>query len=589
MAIYYRLKEIPQPEGSHINHSDGRVYIYLYDKENARDSKRMTIGKATSETMMSPNENFKFKFPNLWEEYYGTNEIKSHFLQSGMYGLTLGIGHHTNLYPLLQETYGPSDANTLMDYSMYSILYKSDVSMTYQESMKDKVIFSRKAQSDSYLSTFFKEDLTEKQCLEFKRKWMTQCIENGTTRAWISIDGTNENCEAKKCSLAEKGKAKSNKNVSIVGYMYAVNAEDGTPITYSVYNGNKVDSKAFKGLIKELEDYGIGVEGVLLDRGFADSKVIKIIEELGYPYVIMLKSSAYGHNYMLNKYSETIRWKVPYVVNKKGMFGIQEKTKIFKSSDLEANINLFYDGANGGERSIKLINKVVTIMDAIEDGESVRIPKELSKYFIENENNEISFNYDVWQQAIDIKGYSSIASSEDYTPKQINEIYHLRDASEKQYSIMKSQLGYNVTRVHYTNGVKNKFLACFIASIIRNEILKASIKLDLTTNVIIKDINRIILRLQPNGIYTAIHDESRKALDTLKNFDILDVDFDSIARDVTNRSSSKINSQLRLKPEHEVKRKGPGRPKGSTSRIKTEKSKSNRKPGRPKGSKNKKK
>lgn len=46
--------------------------------------------------------------------------------------------------------------------------------------------------------------------------------------------------------LAAKGKAKSRKNADIVSFIWAVNAEDGTPVTFFVNNGSTVDSKSVK-------------------------------------------------------------------------------------------------------------------------------------------------------------------------------------------------------------------------------------------------------------------------------------------------------------------------------------------------------
>ena len=51
--IYWELHEIPRPSGSYINHSDGRVFLMTEDGLGKK--KRKVIGRATSETMMHPN------------------------------------------------------------------------------------------------------------------------------------------------------------------------------------------------------------------------------------------------------------------------------------------------------------------------------------------------------------------------------------------------------------------------------------------------------------------------------------------------------------------------------------------------------
>ena len=56
--IYWELHEIPQPSDSYINHSDGRVFLMTEDGLGKK--KRKVIGRATSETMMHPNDLFRY-------------------------------------------------------------------------------------------------------------------------------------------------------------------------------------------------------------------------------------------------------------------------------------------------------------------------------------------------------------------------------------------------------------------------------------------------------------------------------------------------------------------------------------------------
>ena len=118
--IYWELHEIPRPSGSYINHSDGRVFLMTEDGLGKK--KRKVIGRATSETMMHPNDLFRYLYPALWSEYYGDRNLPEHELHAGMYALSLGIGCSTNLYPILQDVYGPLYSNAIMDYAIYSIM-----------------------------------------------------------------------------------------------------------------------------------------------------------------------------------------------------------------------------------------------------------------------------------------------------------------------------------------------------------------------------------------------------------------------------------------------------------------------------------
>lgn len=596
--IYWELKEIPLPEGAHINQNDGRVFIFMDDCRNVRDSKRKTIGRATSSTTMHPNDMFRYFYPNLWKEYYGDGKIREHIIHSGLYALLLGIGHRTSLYPLLIDSYGPLYANAIMDFAMYSIKEKSNIAQTYEDTMSNQVLFSKENHSDSWLSDFFGNKMTGEQNYRFRDAWIQNCKEQGILKVWISIDGSNNNCEAQKCILAEKGNAKSGKNVNVVSYLYAVSATDGCPVTYFVNNGGKVDSKALQKMMLYIEGHGIEIEGVILDRGFCTHDTFELLNQLNCPYIVMLKSDLYAHTNMLEEYGETIRVKVPYAVDGTGLFGISAKKKLFSGHQEEAYVSLFYDASNGTQRTIALIGKVMSatadIKEEIKKGKTPAVPEGLGKYIsveTKKEHSEVRCNYDRWQKDVDAKGFCSIASSQEIGAAETNRIYHLRDASETQYMIMKSQLGYDVTRVHDTEGVENKLAVCFIAGIIRAEILKACRKLKLSTNRMIREIDRLELLL-PNNIYTAVHDESTRQKELLAEFDIWPEDFNEIARDYNHRLTNPINSQIHAKPEHDKAggKKKRGRPVGSGNQKETIQMDAvpKRKPGRPKGSRNKK-
>ena len=586
--IYWELNEIKIPEQAHINKSDGRVFIFAKDSITVRTSSRIVIGRATSETTMHPNDLYRLMFPNEWERNYGKQQLFLHSLHVGFYAATLGIGYKTGLYPMLTDIFQGEKANTLMDYAMFSILESSNSTMHFYNRMIENVVFSRTLHKDSWMSEFFKEN-DEERNNQFLSRWIDQCQKTGITQAWICIDGSNNDCASKACDLAEKGNAKSKKNVNIVSYMYAVNAEDGTPITYDVYEGSRVDAKAVVKIIELLAGHGIKTKGIIVDRGFATYDVFNLLIEKKYTYVAMLKSNTAGHKTMVNKYANTIHWNVHYAISDNGLFGISEKAQVFSSHETQAFINLFFDGINGSQRSVCLISHIRSIKKAadenIKQGKEPCIPKKYQQYFTlktSQEGTKISYNYATWQLAVDEKGYSSIASSKDFGPEEVNKIYHLRDTSETQYAILKTQLGENVTRVRSTQSIRNKFLVGFIASLIRNEIMKAGKKFNLPTNQVIKDMEKIELMLQPSTKYISIHNAKGTTKSILTEWNIFPSDFDVIAADVNQRNHDTINSQIRLLPNTVQTKKTAGRP--VQQKRATEDTTLKRHRGRPKGS-----
>ena len=75
--IYRNNREIPIPPDGRVNRWEMKVSVYRQQDGRRR---RTVIGAATSETMMLPNDNFRIKYPDLWNEYYGADESARLFL-----------------------------------------------------------------------------------------------------------------------------------------------------------------------------------------------------------------------------------------------------------------------------------------------------------------------------------------------------------------------------------------------------------------------------------------------------------------------------------------------------------------------------
>lgn len=591
--IYWELPEIPRPSGSYINHSDGRVFLMSEDGRGKK--KRKVIGRAASETTMHPNDLFRYLYPALWSEHYGDRNLPEHELHIGMYALFLGIGYATRLYPILQEVYGPLYGNAIMDYAMYSIMDRTDSTHLFPERMAREVLFSKDTYSDSWYSELFRTHMSGEHNHRLRMEWLRACSERGITKAWISIDGSNNDCDVADSRLCEKGKAKSHTNSNIISFMWALDTRTGTPVTYFVNNGGMVDSKAFQKIAAFLSGAGIEIEGVILDRGFCTHDVFQTLRQCGYPYVVMLKSDTYGHVKMMERHAADIKWNVRRVAGD-GLFGIAREQQVFGNHPETAWVNLYYDGASGTGRSIALIKKIRAaarqVGDAIRNGEMPSVPKDVAPYMAVVDNGggwDIRYNYDAWQDALDAKGFCSIASSDNYGPEMVDRLYHLRDVSEKQYMVMKSQLGYGATRVHTDEGIEGKFALCFVASIIRSEICRACKSLGQDANQMLKEIDRVALVLMTDGLYASVNNLSARQRDLLEVFRIQPQHLKDFADNVNRRRQNPINSQTHRLPNEgdATERKKRGRPPRKKPDAEPPSPMAKRKPGRPKGSKNK--
>ncbi len=590
-GLYKNLREIPIPDWAKVNKATDMVYVILNTRNKRGDFNRRLIGKRANKHTMYANDNFRIYYPDEWNKYYeGKLESKSDFLHFGLYAAVLGILHKGGLYNALLESFGPLYTNALVDFSMYSILYKSDSALSFTSLMSDEVLFSEKAYSDSWYSELF-HSITGDKRKKFLNLWLEECKKESLDNVWICIDGSNNECSSETASLSVPGHSKTKDSGDIVSYMYAVNGNTGIPLTYDVYHGSVVDKSEFSSLVMTLKDNDIRVKGVILDRGFCTVNVINAVKEMECSYLIMAPDNTTAYITMIEKYADTIRWNVDYVLNSKGVFGIKDKVKLFSNSKEEGYAYLLFDGSNGSERALRLIQNIFDSHEMAEreiaNGSKISYPHGTKKYFIEKKDESgrviaVEYNRSAWQKDIESKGYATLISSDDMSAKDADKLYNVRDASEKTYSMIKSQLGFSVTRTHGDNAILNKMALLFVATIIRQEIVNTSKKLNIPTNVAIAELDKMNLLLTRSNDYEIRYSGSGKASLFLKEYGIDNSVIEAIVKDYNERDN---NFSLERKLPSPFVRKGPGRPK--KEKVETTE-KEPKKRGRPLGSKNKK-
>ncbi len=604
-AVDRNLTDMPVPNFAYTDRNDGRVFVRPVDPDGK--VRKKTIGYMTvstpGEERMIPNQYFREKYRDLFTQAYPDQKLPRHEMSVGIYALTLGITNQIGLYEDLREVYGPLYANSILDYSMFSLLYRSGVTQIFELVMDKEVLFCDKVHSDNWYSDFFSKKISEDNHHQFRIKWLQRLKKNGLSSVWIAIDGSNNDCEARSSFLAQHGFAKShNLNKTIVGYMYAVDARTGQPVTYFVYEGNVPDSRAFQKISLFLGTCGIRIEGVILDRGFAVEPVFKAIEEYSWKYVVMLPSDTYGHVQMMKSYSETIRWKSEYIIENDALFGIADTQKLFGQHERKSCICLYFDGAGGSLKSVRLIRKIQTelrrLQKALAEGLKCTIDKKLQRYLtIEGEGTErkIVVSYDNWDSDMAGNGYFSLAVSEGITPSEANRLYKMRDTSEIQYAILKSQEGCHTTRVHSTEGIYSKFAVAFISGLVRHEIETACKRLELDTNPMIQSMEQVVLLYTSENRYEAVRNLSSDVKSLFYQFGIKQDDLERVAAEFNSRNRTDSKNPVRTIPgrEHQVLqsnshkrgRKPKVEQKPENLQVENNEPKEKNKGGRPKGKK----
>jgi len=623
MAIY-RNVVVAVPDNAYV---DKDANVFVKDK-NEYDPlkqynlvKHTTIGRSIGNGKMYPNTTFRLRYPAIFEEASG-EKLPRQTKKIGFYTTVLSLAEKTGLYDALIQSYGIENANMIIDFSMYSIIHHSCVADQYPAAMEDQLLFSNSLWNPSRLSGFFNNDISEERTSAFRKIWAGKCRERGITEAWIAIDGSNNDCAAQKADIAELGKAKSRKNTSITGYMYAVDGRNGDPVTFSIYRGGRVDCKAVIEMIGWLSAYDIKVKGVIVDRGFATKEVLELLDQNGIGYVAMLKGDTKAHTDMLGRYAGRIRMRYEYMLGRyrEGVpageatefrmdsnvlygTGEAEKSQLFGKHDYEAYASLVYDGRNGGERQEtwfkKVSNEAQKIQRQLSEGKQAGVPQEYIGCISieESDGKKAAFvNVEKVQAMGERKGFFTLASSKALTAKEANEIYALRNSSEEQFSMVKSQLGYDATGAHYTEGIKAKLALAFISAIIRNELVKACRESGLSTNRMVNELNQICMHMNGKDEYFVCHTENQRQILLMKECGALPGDLDRIAEAENKRLSSAEPDPFHRYPVYTegggASRKGAGRPKGSKNRIIKKAVETmpeeRRKRGRPPGAKNRK-
>ena len=650
--IYRELKPIPIPDFCLINRGNGRVFISTRTKDNRRN--QLVLGRAVEDpvtgtlSLMYPNDTFRMRYPDEWAKAYGEPRLPFEF-HIGLYCATLAIGRSTGLYDILQEAMGPKNGNAVMDYAMFLLRSQSNTAQRFAETMLTQALFSERAYEDTWYSELF-GSISNEEINALRSAWLDRCQANGSKRVWLCIDGSNNDCALSESRLAAKGAAKSHQNVNIVSYIWAVDEARGVPVTWFVNHGGMVDAKAIKRLVKTLTDKNIDVAGIILDRGFCSQEVLSLIEECGYAWVIMLKESTAGFKEMYKRHSAEIRCQVRHIVDQKFLFGMTDKVKLFKESTHEDCVALFYDydGAARSEHlSLKILREKAKLTKKLakpqqaKGKETISVSAELRPYLeiVEEEGvKKVVVKEQKWQEALEAKGFYAIASSEDMTADEIDERYDRRDASEKQFMILKSQLGFHTTRVHSDTSIESKFAAAFVSAIIRSQMLNLCRRLGFDVNKMILETDRCRIFKTTSDTYDFTNDMLSSTSSFLAGLGLSQRHFEAVAQDISNRASDHHFESMtrtlppldetKLNPQNEEEsqaaaaedvavadeapskaqpaRRRPGRPKGSLNKktlermaqAEEERRKAEalglkveepvkRKPGRPKGSKNK--
>ena len=525
---------------------------YIKEKQYNHDVRRM-IGKTLDDTdqKMYPNDNFIELFPDAYNAVIKGKPIPSSQC-IGYYALIKVIAEQLSLLDLLYKVFGKEDTDMILDYAMYQIIYESDVSQHFESSMADKAIFSEKVRSDSYLSDYFRDNITEDKTDLFRELWCEWIIKHKKlSGVYLNVDGSNVDCEAEGVTLAELGNDKSHEKTSIVNMMYVV-APDGTPVTYYQYRGSTIDQKAVRYIIQYLSHVHVRILGFCVDRGFCSKPNTDMLRENGIDFVMMMTSKPEGFAESRNMLRDLVKFNMEKWIDGTELFGDTITVRMFKEDTVDTYLHMYFDSERCGTATTKLLRRInsakKSALKAIRNKKEVNIPSDLKTYIDVRKGGgpkTLEVYSDNIQEAIDNMGFHGIATSKEMTALQAHDIYMARDSSEKQYMFMKSKLGMDKYRTSSDESICGKQFVAFIAGILRNEIRIGSEKLINETErpdvysvpAIIKEVGTTKIKRMPGNVYALVNDRKVKNVTMLNQF--------GVTEDVLNEIAVKQGKRLK--------------------------------------------
>ena len=611
MAVLKNFPVMEVPEWASI--TENKYVLYWTNDKDGRH--KHIIGKLVSELSKSgkrqfqPNQNFKSEFPCLFNEVYGDYSVGDSHIISGVYAVSLKLSAACGLYQAVQYAFGANFGNAIMDYAMMCFASKDHTVYQLNNFLASHMHFSVSALSSSSMTTLLSSKITDSMIVNFKNAWMAEYIRNhDVSEVWLSVDGTNVVSKMVGSALAAKGIAKSANSVDIIGQIWAVDASNGMPITWTVIEGNVPDCKAFDNILSQLKESGIKVKGVLLDSGFASEQIMNAIAQLGLEYIIKLKGACNGYDEMFSLYADVIRCNVKHLISRDGLYGCTSKAQVFQKSSEPTTVGLFFHHLNATESSEHLNTQV---FDAIADAKAAidthrtpEIDSEINSIvsIVKGEKGQadsVAVDYAKWQKLLDSKGFFAIASSLDLSATEMYPLYASRNASEHAFTQVKSMLGLDTLRGHLDAGVEASIAVSFIASALRAQFGLACASTKSETNLMLGKLKRVVV---VNSINDGFHSQFSGDMQVKSLFNVLGItnsDLSDLATQM-NQISDRVNiSEFRTlcsfgkdgilsqSDRHHLSMQGQTIEPSCIVAKEFDTIPVKRKPGRPKGSKNK--
>lgn len=545
----------------------GTTYIYYeharkyYADRQYTVPQCTTIGKACDDEpgMMIPNGNFLKYFPDVELPEELPASTRSGCLKIGSWLVIQKVIKHYKLDVELEKIIG-KNSGLFLDLATYAIIAENNAAQYYPDYAYNHPLFTSgmKIYSDSRISTFLRE-ISRDDSIAFQNEWNKG--RDHREKIYISYDSTNKHCQAGDVEIAEYGHEKDKQKKPIFNYSIAYDKNNRLPLFYEAYPGSINDMSQLQHMLEKAKAYGYRNAGYILDRGYFSEPNIRFMDQNGYEFIIMVKGCRSLVNELILKHRGSFEdeWEkaIPYYdVN-----GTTLEEYLFASDEKKRHFHIYFSDYRKAKERAKLQKLIQEQKETLEKlkGSEVVIESPYTTYFdpIYHTDKDgvqrlqlIREKKEAISTAIKLCGYFCIITSGKMKAAEALELYRSRDGSEKLFRGDKSYLGGKSMRTYYDEPTHSKIFIEFIALIIRNKIytcLKDRMleihkkKNYMTVPAALKELDKIELIRQADGVYRLDHAVTAAQKDILKAFNLTAVNVKKEAEKISRQLANTTN------------------------------------------------
>ena len=479
--IYTDIK-VPIPSKKRITKNKGHAKPYVYEivKRKGKDSPKdvvVCVGVAVSDTEMNPNEKYY--------DLHADAKIEKPMEEAGIFDEQIHVGgsmvlraaaQKIGLTKALAQVF-PGYEELIQSLLEYYITERESASQLFKYYLYDHYTGLNYAPTEAKLSKFFNDYLSHEKIKRFLELWMKQrisLIQN--PRINIDFDSTNFNVHSPTVESAEYGKPKVDEGLPQVNVAYFLERSTGLPIYYDIYYGSIIDMEHCKTAITKLKVVNPDVHAsFVMDRGYFSSPNLNYLEESGFKYLCMGKST--------KEFKTMISVYPPFRIAKAEnriygtVYGVKETRRVFQESSKEYYVYFFYDTSKITEElpyrqdlAIYASGFLVGKQDKkgkIQDTYKNLVSMELDEHQI---ITSAIPNYKELDKFRDQCGYFWIISNEDMAPEEAINAYRHRDMMEKTFRNIKSEADLNKVYSRSDAAFEAKSFMGFLSAILRSDI-----------------------------------------------------------------------------------------------------------------------